>query len=230
LLQNNQGETGVASKSHHAGGKSVRRWFDWIMTRRAKSLVKRMRDWIPRASCIADVGAGTGHNAREYRQQLDATVDEFDVTDLHWIGSGPVLFDGRLLPVSDSSYSVVTLLFVLHYTVCPIELLNELRRMSASRIIVVQSTYRGHWGHTCLRLREFFWGPVAFHLARMFGIIRGQSCPLISVKHYTRIELQRLFQQAGLTIRHCEPQEWRGLQISRDLYVLEPTGAPMTSL
>ncbi|MDB5385821.1 MAG: Methyltransferase domain protein [Planctomycetaceae bacterium] len=201
-------------------------WFDWVMSRRAANLTGRLRNWIPRRCRLADIGSGTGHNAQHWRAQFNANVDEFDVCDLHWTGAGPVIFDGRRIPVADATYSIVTLLFVLQYSPQALELLQEARRICAHRVIVFQSTYDGKWGRGWLRVRDFLWGPLAFYLARFAGMIRGYSCPLKSQTLFSRPELTQLFQQAGLTIHHWEPQEWWGLRISRDLYILESTAIP----
>lgn len=202
-------------------------WFDRVMTRRARNLTHRLGDWIPPGSRVADIGSGTGHNATAWRSELAATVDEFDVADLHWVGAGPRIFDGLQIPAANAAYSVVTVLFVLHYSPQPVELLCEAGRISSGRVLVIQSTYRGLWGRLCLNVRGMIWGPVAFLVARLVGMLKGGSCPLISRTLFSREELSRVFQQAGLTVQHWEPQEWWGLMISRDLYVLEISPRPV---
>ncbi|HEY4260073.1 MAG TPA: methyltransferase domain-containing protein [Schlesneria sp.] len=199
------------------------------MSDRALQLTRRLKSWISTQSRIADIGSGTGHNAAAWRRELDATVDEFDVADLHWVGDGPMIFDGRKLAVADASYSIVTLLFILQYAADPNGLLQEARRVSAGRVILIQSTYRGSWGYLWLRVREFVWGPVAFWVARFAGIVKGPSCSLKSRTLFTREQLAVLFRQTGLTVIHCEPENWPGMSISRDLYVLERAVTPSTS-
>ena len=199
------------------------------MTNRATQLTRRLKPWIPAQIRVADIGSGTGHNAEAWRCQLDARVDEFDVADLHWIGGGPIIFDGRTLVVSDASYSVVTLLFVLQYASDARGLLREVRRVSAGRVILIQSTYRGTWGYFWLRVREFVWGPLAYGVARFAGIVEVPSCSLKSRTLFTREQLAELFRQTGLTMIHCEPENWPGMSISRDLYVLEFAATPSIS-
>lgn len=197
-------------------------WFDRIMNRRASALSRRLQPWIPTGSRIADIGSGTGHNAEAWRARFDVTVDEFDVADLHWVGSGPALFDGRRLPVDKHSYDIVTVLFVLNYSPAVLELLTEVRRISRGRVLLLQSTYQGYWGLFWLRVRDLCWGPIAFHLARLCGIIRGQSCPLIAQQLFTLYELQELLRKAQFRISHIDSQWTPGLWISRHLLVLEP--------
>lgn len=184
--------------------------------------------WIPTDACVADLGSGTGHNAEAWRNTLLSTVDEFDVADLHWVGNGPMIFDGRKLDAGDASYSIVTLLFVLQYAASPVDLLREARRVSSGRVIVIQSTYRGTWGYFWLNVRDFVWGPVAYRVARFAGIVKGQTCSLRSRTLFTRDQMARLFQQSDLKVIHTRPENWPGLSISRDLYVLEPVSTPST--
>ena len=196
-------------------------WFDWILSRRARPLTERLRPWVPVGCQIADVGSGTGHNAMVWRSEFGAAVDEFDVADLHWVGAGPTIFDGQRFSVADRTYQVVTVLFVLQYSSQVFHLLQEVRRISADRVIVIQSTYRGRWGRLWLNVRGFLWGPVACTVARLAGVVQGNPRSLVSQRLYSRDELRQLFLNVGLTVRHWEPEEWWGFQISRDLIVLE---------
>ena len=207
-------------------GEAIRSQFgknclDGILSRRARTLTERLRPWIPRGRRIADVGSGTGHNAMAWQSEFGATVDEFDVADLHWVGAGPTIFDGQRFAVADRTYQVVTVLFVLQYSSQVIDLLREVRRISADRVIIIQSTYRGNWGRMWLNVRGFLWGPVAWTIARLAGVVQGKPGSLVSRRLYSRDELRQLFQNVGLTIRHWEPEEWWGFRISRDLIVLE---------
>ena len=146
---------------------------------------------------------------------------EFDVADLHWVGPGPVIFDGGRVPVDDGAFDGLLLLFVLQYVDSPHELLLEVRRISRGPVIVVQSVYRGGWGRMVLGLREFVWGRLALRVAVGLGVLSPVECPLSPRRYFTRSELHRLFEAAGLVVVKSEPAEWFGLCVSRDLYVLE---------
>jgi ubiquinone/menaquinone biosynthesis C-methylase UbiE len=198
----------------------MRSLLDDIMSQRAQDITRRVQAHLAPLQRIADIGSGTGHNAQCWRETLDLVVDEFDVADLHWVGAGPTLFDGRKVPVSNEAYDGATLFFVLQYAVDAVELLCDVRRVCSGRVVVIQSTYQGRWGRICLALREFFWGRVAFHVARLAGAVRAAPCPLRPRRCFTRDELRQVFTQAGLTVSAWEPNEWRGMQISRDLIVL----------
>jgi hypothetical protein len=196
---------------------------DWWMNRRARALTRRLKPWLKTARRMADVGSGTGHNAEVWRKELGVLVDEYDVADLHWTGPGPALFHGGRLPAADVVYDAMTVLFVLQYVPDPVSLLTCLAERCEGPILIIQSTYRGAWGHGWLRLRELIWGRLALRIARFTGILGGDSCPLIPRRFFSRPELRRTLQEAGLIVHHWTPSEWKGLAISRDLYVLRPT-------
>lgn len=194
---------------------------DRIMVHRAIALFDRVGRHLPGSGTIADIGSGTGHNAEEIRRNTTLSVREFDVADLHWVGPGPVIFAGGRVPVDDGAFDGLLLLFVLQYVDSPHALLSEVRRVSRGPVIVVQSIYRGWWGRTVLGLREFVWGRLALRVAVGLGVLPPVECPLSPRRYFTRLELHRLFEAAGLVIVKSEPAEWFGLCVSRDLFVLE---------
>lgn len=194
---------------------------DRIMVHRAAVLFDRVGPHLPASGTIADLGSGTGHNAEEIRRRTTLSVREFDVADLHWVGSGPVIFNGGRVPVDDGAFEGLLMLFVLQYLDSPQELLAEVCRISRGPVIVLQSTYRGKWGRTVLGLREFVWGRLALRVAVGLRVLPPVECPLSPRRYFTRHELHRLFDAAGLVVVKSQPAEWFGLCVSRDLYVLE---------
>ncbi len=194
---------------------------DRIMVHRATALFDRVGPHLPGTGTIADLGSGTGHNAEEIRRRTTLSVREFDVADLHWVGPGPVIVEGNRVPVEDGAFEGLLLLFVLQYLDSPHELFSEVRRVSCGPVIVVQSVYRGWWGRTVLGLREFVWGRLALRVAVGLRVLQPVECPLSPRRYFTRPELHRLFDAAGLVVVKCQPAEWIGLGVSRDLYVLE---------
>jgi hypothetical protein len=198
------------------------------MNRRARGLTRRLEPWLKGARRTADIGSGTGHNADVWRNELGILVDEYDVADLHWVGPGPVLFDGERLPVAPAGYDTVTLLFVLQYVADPVSLLSQVAEVCDGSVLLIQSTYRGAWGERWLRVREWICGRLSLEIARRTGVLGGGSCPLTPRRFFSRAELRRTLDEAGLTIHHWTPSEWRGLAISRDLYVLRSTASSPT--
>lgn len=198
------------------------RWLaERIMARRAQSLIARIRSHLPKTGMIADIGSGTGHNANELRRYTSLTVCEFDVTDLHWVGPGPTMIHANHVPADDSAFDGLLMMFILQYPESPQQLLLEASRVSRGPLILVQSTYVGWWGRMVLIVREFIWGRLAFRVACIFGIVSNTKNSLQPSHYFTRQDLVRLFESVGLKIIKSEPSEWLGLNISRDLYVLE---------
>ena len=192
-----------------------------IMAHRATALFDRVGPHLPSAGTIADLGSGTGHNAEEIRRCTTLSVSEFDVADLHWVGPGPTVFEEPRIPADDGAFDGLLLLFVLQYVDSPHALFSEVRRVSRGPVIVVQSVYRGWWGRTVLGLREFVWGRLALRVAVGLGVLSSVECPLSPRRYFTRTELHRLFDAARLVVVKCEPAEWLGWGVSRDLFVLE---------
>ena len=194
---------------------------DRVMVHRASSLFARVRAHLPGSGTIADIGSGTGHNANEIRRRTPLAVREFDVADLHWVGPGPMIIDCSRVPADDGAFDGLLMLFVLQYPDAPQDLLKEARRVSQGPVIVLQSVCRGWWGRTVLSLREFVWGRLALRVAGCLCVVRPVECPLRPRRCFTRPELHRLFESAGLVVVKSEHAEWLGLCVSRDLYVLE---------
>jgi hypothetical protein len=196
---------------------------DKIMELRARALALRVSPHLPVAGTIADVGSGTGHNAEQIRRRTTLTVNEYDVADLHWVGSGPMLMSDAAVPAPDRCFASLLLLFVLQYPESASRLLLEARRVTLGSVIVLQSTYTGPLGLLVLRLREFLWGKVAFHLAVLLRLIGRASCPLRPRRFFTRRELLEEFQRSGFVVRTIHSSSWPVLNVSRDLFVLEAT-------
>ena len=146
---------------------------DKIMNRRANRLCRRLAPHLAACGRVADIGSGTGHNAKAIRESESITVDEFDVADLHWIGAGPVLFDGLRIPAIDRTYDAALLIFVLQYPQSSCLLLTEANRITRGTIIVIQSTYGNRVGRVILRLRSWIWETLAYRCARLF--VRRQT-------------------------------------------------------
>jgi hypothetical protein len=194
---------------------------DIVMRRRARTLFARLAPHLPDRGTIADVGSGTGHNAEHIRQHSALAVCEYDVADLHWVGTGPTLISDDAIPTHDRRFASLLLLFVLQYVDSVPLLLGETRRVADGPVIVLQSTYSGAWGLCVLRLREFFWGRAAHALAALFRLVCRSDSPLVPRRFYTRAELVEEFRQAGFAVRTVLPANWPGLSVSRDLFVLE---------
>src|SRR5687768_10995220 len=116
------------------------------LERRARALADRLVPHLPGSGRALDIGSGTGHNAQAMRERTRLVVEEVDVCDMHVVGGGPVLFNGRALPYPDGCFAVSTILFVLQCADEPAALLREAARVTAGPVLVIQSTCEGAIG------------------------------------------------------------------------------------
>ena len=210
---------------------------DWVLERRAHSLAARLSPHLPGAGPVAmgarpadpgsapkprvlDIGSGTGHNAQALRALGRLTVDEVDVCDMHRVGPGPDLFNGRTLPYPEGHFACATILFVLQYVEDPAAFLGEAARVTAGPLLVIQSTCEGALGQVLLRGRGYLQGRGAFRLARGLGFVAGSGASLDARRCFTRAGFRAAAEQAGLHVEHVEPEPWFGLPVSRDLSIL----------
>jgi hypothetical protein len=194
---------------------------DIVMEQRARALFLRISPHLPVTGTIADIGSGTGHNAEHIRHRTALIVNEYDVADLHWIGPGPTLMSNNSVPAHDRCFESLLLLFVLQYPESVSRILLEARRVTHGSVIVLQSTYTGPLGLFVLRIREFFWGKMAFRLAVLIRLVCCDDHPLLARRFFTRRELLEEFHRSGFVAREIHQSNWPGLNVSRELFVLE---------
>lgn len=203
----------------------MKRSIDWVLWRRGRALCRTIEAWVPAGSAIIDIGSGTGHNGALLRAS-DRAVEEFDVVDMHWVGPGPELFDGRRLQRPEDGCDAVLLAFVLQYAEDPAVLLREASRLARGKVLVVQSSFEGSLARVLLGVREHLWGPVALAVARGLGLVGDFESPLVTRRHYRRSDLRELFERCGLEEVYSESESWPGLAVRRDFFVLDPGASP----
>ena len=176
--------------------------FDAVMERRARGLMERVAAWLPTEGPVLDLGSGTGHFSARLERELGLEVVTADVSDMHVVGPPPVLIADAVLPFKDGSFSAALLFFMLAYPRDPAGVLREVARVTRGPIIVVQSLHSGGLGYAWLRVREFVWTFVAFHVSRFVGYVsRDAEFSMRTQRFYTAHELRRELMAAGLQIR-----------------------------
>ncbi len=199
---------------------AARRLLDAVLWPRARDLVGWLRPRLPGVHTVLDIGSGTGHTGVLLRDGHGLEVLEADVVDMHWVGPGPLVFDGQELPLDHGCADAALLVFVLQYAEDPEALLREAARTSG-RVVVVQSTFEGRVARLVLAARELVWGPLALAVAWALRALPRFDSPLVTRRHFTRPELLRLVEDAGLRVCHHESRRAWGLEVCRDLLVLE---------
>jgi ubiquinone/menaquinone biosynthesis C-methylase UbiE len=190
---------------------------DAVMERRARRLVDHVRAWLPIEGRVLDLGSGTGHVSSQLERELGLEVVTADVSDIHVVGPRPVLIADGVLPFEEKTFSAALLLFMLAYPNDPAGVLAEAARVTSGPIIVVQSLHSTRLGYAWLRVREFLWTMVAFHVSKVLGYVPLKAKFTMNTRRfYTADELRRDVSTAGLRIRsRCE----RSLLPGRSLVV-----------
>lgn len=175
---------------------------DAVMERRAGRLMDHVDGWLPREGRVLDLGSGTGHLSARLKRELGLDVVAADVSDMHVVGPPPVLIADGVLPFEEKTFSAALLFFMLAYPNDPAGVLEEAARVTSGPIILVQSLHAGRVGYAWLRVREFLWTIVAFHVSKFLGYVPAQAKFTMNTRRfYTAHELQRDVTAAGLRIR-----------------------------
>jgi SAM-dependent methyltransferase len=175
---------------------------DAVMERRAGQLVEQVRAWLPAEGPVLDLGSGTGHLSARLERDLGLEVVTADVSDIHVVGRRPILISDGVLPFEEGTHTAALLIFMLAYPEHPATVLAEAARVTRGPIIVVQSLHGNRFGYAWLRLREFFWTVVAFHVSKALGYVPPDARFSMNTRRfYTADHLQRDVMAAGLRIR-----------------------------
>jgi SAM-dependent methyltransferase len=140
------------------------------------------------------------------------------------VGPPPVLIADGVLPFESGTFSATLLFFMLAYPNDAAGVLSEVARVTRGPIIVVQSLHSDRVGYVWLRIREFLWTIVAFHVSKTLGYLPPHAKFHMNTRRfYTTQALQRDVTAAGLRIRS---RRERRLLPGRSLvvagWVLEP--------
>ena len=176
--------------------------FDAVMERRSEQLIEQVGEWLPNHGPVLDLGSGTGHFSARLERERGLDVVPADVSDMHVVGRAPVLISDGALPFDNGTFSAALLFFMLAYPDDPTGVLAEAARVTRGPIILVQSVHSTRFGYAWLRVREFFWTIVAFHVSKTIGYVPPNATfSMHTRRFYTAAELQRHVDAAGLRVR-----------------------------
>ena len=105
---------------------------------RARWTHRRLVPYIKRREHVLDIGAGDCRLDLLLKERSRCNVVSLDVEDYNKTELPLTLFDGKRIPFADGSFDVVLLIFVLHHTQDPAEILKEAKRVSRRRVIVFE--------------------------------------------------------------------------------------------
>jgi ubiquinone/menaquinone biosynthesis C-methylase UbiE len=175
---------------------------DAVMERRARQLVEQVGAWLPTEGPVLDLGSGTGHLSARLERELGLEVVSADVSDMHVVGRPPILIADGVLPFEDGTFAAALLFFMLHYPSDPSGVLMEVTRVTRGPIILVQSLHSTRLGYAWLRVREFLWTTVAFHVSKFVGYVSPNAeFTMHARRFYSAQDLRRHVVAAGLRVR-----------------------------
>jgi ubiquinone/menaquinone biosynthesis C-methylase UbiE len=175
---------------------------DAVMERRSRQLIEQVGAWLPNDGPVLDLGSGTGHLSARLEREMGLEVVTADVSDMHVVGPPPVMIADGVLPFEDGTFSSALLFFMLAYPNDPAAVLAEAARVTRGPIILVQSLHSTRFGYAWLRVREFLWTIVAFHVSKLIGYVpHNAKFTMHTRRFFTAEALERELATAGLRIR-----------------------------
>lgn len=142
---------------------------DRKLKKRAADKAARVRPFLPemtRECEVLDLGAGEGYVGRV----LDETVGFYDpasgfeipgckvtlcdIRDANRTDLPYTVYSGGRLPFANGSFDATLLVFVLHHTESPARVIQEARRVTRRRVIIVESVYEGVFNRLLLRFSD----------------------------------------------------------------------------
>ncbi len=104
----------------------------------AQNTYYHLKQYLTRSDVVLDIGSGTGCVANLIKKNTGARVICLDITNNNKAIEKPVLFCGKHIPFCNEAFSISICCFVLHHTQFQIELLDEIKRVTKSKIIILE--------------------------------------------------------------------------------------------
>lgn len=98
-----------------------------------------IKPYISSADKVLDVGSGTCLVADLINKEIGAEVKCVDVINISKSSKNkPIIFDGKKIPFKNGAFTVVLCCFVLHHIRHHKQLLLEMKRVTSSKVIVLE--------------------------------------------------------------------------------------------
>jgi ubiquinone/menaquinone biosynthesis C-methylase UbiE len=118
--------------------KSFYKFFSKLYEFSAKRMCRECFYFIKKGDYILDLGCGSGIVASEFKKFFGTKIEGVDIVDKRVIQMPFTLYDGKNIPLSDNSFDVVLINFVLHHCEDPIKVLSEAKRVAKGKIIIYE--------------------------------------------------------------------------------------------
>jgi ubiquinone/menaquinone biosynthesis C-methylase UbiE len=97
-----------------------------------------LKKYIDDSDIILDVGSGTDKVANLIRKNFGIKVICIDIDYYHRVGTNKIIFDGINIPFKNSVFTTVLCCFVLHHALYQKKLIEEMKRVTKSKIIIME--------------------------------------------------------------------------------------------
>lgn len=181
------------------------RWLFFSMGKYAsqKNKIRRILPHLNPSDRIIDIGSGSG-NLCALLQEKHFSVTPLDVRSESYVDNQePIIYDGNNIPFSNDTFDTSLLIFVLHHTHNPEDVIKEAMRVS-KKIIILEDVCNNKIG-------------------RYFMILIDQIYNLKFVgephSNKTDLEWKKLFKSLGLNLKAVSHE--RRYCFYHSLYVLE---------
>lgn len=175
----------------------------WVMKRRARRKADLLRPSLTQVKDnhghpvrLLDLGAGEGYVGEILEKEDGINVTLADVRPSNQTDLPFLHLQQEKLPLATNAVHVVSLVFVLHHTPNPVEVLREALRAASDRVVIVESTCEGPWW--CWWLRQI---DGLANYARSGGTMDEQPAAFRSQEGW----LQAIAEAGGTgSVRHTE--------------------------
>jgi len=123
------------------------------LDKRAEFFVQKFKESIPPNSRILDIGGGWGFY-QEPLERLGHSVLVLDVVRPRLQKAVLLLYDGQKFPLDDESFDVSLVITALHHIEDPELILQEAKRVTRSKIIVVEDVFHHGLGRLWTQWRD----------------------------------------------------------------------------
>ena len=113
-----------------------------------------------------------------------------------------ILYDGKVMPFKSRSFDAGIAMYVLHHTPHPEALLEEMKRVSAKRIILVEEVYRNFFGKVQLAAFDFWVNARA-----------GLKSEIHWNSYLSSERFERLCESGGWSVVHKTSKPQRGFEL-----------------
>jgi len=109
-----------------------------IIKKRTEKIVNTFEEFINQGEKILDIGAGGGWLGKKIQKRKNAVVTLLDVINFNQTNLKIVLYDGKNIPFPDNYFDTSLLIFALHHCNYPLKVLEEAKRVTREKIIIIE--------------------------------------------------------------------------------------------